>query len=127
MELDKRTPGGDVQRLLELRDRVGELRHTLGVGEDDSPKVDLLDFGDAFELVVEVPGVLQRDLEVAVQGRNVTVAGRRAPPEEHADVLISERSGGHFQRTVTLPAEVAEERGSAHLREGLLRLHLPKR
>ena len=126
MELDKRNVGGDIQRLLELRDRVGELRHTLGV-EDDSPKVDLLDFGDAFELVVEVPGVLQRDLEVAVQGRDVTVAGRRAALEEHANVLVSERPAGHFQRTVTLPAEVAEERGSAHLREGLLRLHLPKR
>ena len=127
MELDKRNVGGDIQRLLELRDRVGELRHTLGVGEDDSPRVDLLDFGDAFELVVEVPGVLQRDLEVAVQGCNVTVAGRRAALEEHADVLVAERPSGHFQRTVTLPAEVAEERGSAHLREGLLRLHLPKR
>ncbi len=125
MELDKRDPG-DVQRLLELRDRVGELRQTLGEGED-VPRIDLLDFGDAFELVVEVPGVSQRDLEVAVQGRSVTVAGRRAAREEHADVLLAERPGGHFQRTVTLPGEVAEERGSAHLREGLLRLHLPKR
>ena len=124
MELDKRDAGGDLQRLLDLRDRVGELSQTFG---EDAPRVDLLDFGDAFELVVEVPGVAQRDLEVAVQGRHVTVAGRRAVREEHADVLLAERPDGHFQRTVTLPNEVAEERGSAHLSEGLLRLHLPKR
>jgi HSP20 family protein len=123
MELDKYESGHDLQQLLVLRDQVDRLSE-LGTGALE-PKVDLLECGDAYRLIMEVPGVPQDNLEVALQGREVIVAGLREPLEGSKRV-ISERPSGHFQRTITLPAEVNREASSAHLQEGLLILNLPK-
>lgn len=126
MELDKFESSSDIKQLLAIRERVGELGQTLERSGDLSPKIDLLDHGEAFELVVEVPGVPQDDLEVAIQGRSVIVAGIREPHENSGNLLHSERQKGHFQRSIELPAEIEREHSRAHLREGLLILHLPK-
>lgn len=127
MELDKRDIGTrrDVQDLLILRDRVSEL------AEGSSPKsfdlrLDLLDLGEAFRLIVDLPGVAQDDLEIALRGRMLTIAGLREMNGSDQTFALRERPGGHFQRTVELPAEVVYEASSAQLREGLLILHLPK-
>lgn len=123
MELDRLDSGHDFQQLLVLRDRVDRLSE-LGAGTIE-PKVDLLELSDAYRLIVEVPGVPQDNLEVALQGREVIVAGLREPLEG-LKRIVCERPSGHFQRTVELPGEVDREASSAHLREGLLVLNLPK-
>ena len=126
MELQKtHATSSDLQHLLTLRERVGALVSEL---EDEATlKVDLLELGDAYRLVAEVPGVTQDDLEISIQGQHVTIAGVVPPREADAHLLIGERLSGHFQRTVELPEEVAEKRSNAHLSSGLLTLHLPKR
>jgi HSP20 family protein len=126
-KFDKFETQSSLQQLLAIRDRIGELSVKFDPDGELRPKVDLLDLGDAYELIVEVPGVPQENLEVAVQGREVIVAGLREPFEEPESLVFSERPVGHFQRSVLLPAEVERERGTAHLREGLLVVHLPKR
>lgn len=124
MELDKRE--SDFGLLLDLRERIGALSREFE-GLDTEPKGDLIDLGHAFELVLEVPGVMQEQLEVSLDERSVTVAGYREPPEETLDVIKRERTSGHFQRTVELPNAIEREESSAHLHHGLLTLHLPKR
>ena len=126
MELDKRNSSDDFGLLLDLRERVGALSREFE-GPDAEPKLDLIDLGHAFELLLEVPGVMQERLEVALDERSVTVAGYREPHEETLDVVMRERASGHFQRTVELPDTIEREKSSAHLHHGLLTLHLPKR
>ncbi|HEX7022530.1 MAG TPA: Hsp20/alpha crystallin family protein [Trueperaceae bacterium] len=127
MELDKLETGSDIRKLITLRDEIANLTHDLEGAPATRPRMDLRDLGDAFELIVEVPGVPERDLEVALDGRKLIVAGERTPDaQEDATLLLSERAGGPFQRSVELPQEVARERTSAHLRAGLLIVHLPK-
>jgi len=126
MELDKldESTGQDLQKLLILRDRVSELAE--GVQPKGLElKMDLIDTGDAYRLIVDLPGVAQDDLEIALRARQLTVAGLR---EVHGGdgFLLRERPNGHFQRTIELPSEVDYEASNAHLREGLLILHLPK-
>lgn len=81
--------------------------------------------GDAYRLVIEVPGVAQEDLEIAVQGRELVVAGHRDNGPQ-GDLVFSERPRGPFQRTVTLPGDVDPEHTTAQLVAGLLILRFPK-
>jgi len=127
MELDKRDDSTrrDLHQLLILRDRVSELAD--GVAPQSLElKLDLLDLGEAYRLIVDLPGVAQDDLEIALRGRQLTIAGLREMNGGDQAFVLRERSSGHFQRSLELPAEVHHEASSAHLREGLLILHLPK-
>lgn len=127
MELDKRDKGTrqDVQELLILRDRVSELADGV-TPRSLELKLDLIDLGEAYRLIVDLPGVAQDDLEIALRGRLLTVAGLREMNSSDQAFVLRERPGGHFQRTLELPEDVVYEASSAHLREGLLILHLPK-
>ncbi len=124
MELDTLETSHDIQQLLVLREQISNLHENLNLSEP-RPRVDLFDFGEAFRLIMEVPGVAQDDLEVAIQGREVIVAGLREPNQD-GKLLVSERPSGHFQRSIELPAEVEREASHAHLHQGLLILDLPK-
>ena len=128
MELDHQETRRNLSKLLSLRDEISELHSTLSVSPDEVPlRLDLIDEGDALRVIAEVPGVTQDKLEVALQGRDLTIAGVREGSGDAAEtMLIHERPSGHFQRTITLPSEVAREQISAQLREGLLFLYFPK-
>lgn len=128
MELDHQETRRNLSKLLRLRDEISELHSTLSISPDEVPlRLDLMDEGDALRVIAEVPGVSQDKLEVALQGRDLTIAGVRASSGDAADtLLIHERPSGHFQRTITLPNDVEREHISAQLREGLLVLYLPK-
>lgn len=126
MELDKFGTAGDIQELLAVRDRIDDLLQRQAPGDGLTPRVDLVDHGNAYQLVVEVPGVSQENLEVALDGTQLTVAGLRETLREDDELVFGERPRGPFQRTVELPAEVDREGATGHLREGLLVLHLPK-
>lgn len=125
MELDKYGTASDLKELLAVRDSIEELLERRMPADGITPKAELRDLGDAYRLVVEVPGVAQEDLEIAVQGRDLVVAGHR-DSEPYGDLVFSERPRGPFQRTVTLPGAVDAEHTTAQLVAGLLILRLPK-
>ncbi len=126
MELDKHDDTRrDLHQLLILRDRVSELVDGAARQNFDL-KLDLLDLGEAYRLIVDLPGVAQDDLEIALRGRQLTVAGLREMNRSDPAFVLRERPSGHFQRSLELPSDVHYEASSAHLRDGLLILHLPK-
>jgi HSP20 family protein len=127
MDLERFGTAADLDELIAVRDRIESLV-TRDVHVDNlTPKADLLDLGDALQLRIEVPGVDQGDIELALQGRDLLVAGLRETLEEGVETVFSERPNGPFQRTVRLPTDVEREHVSAHLRDGVLVVHLPKR
>lgn len=128
MEIEKFSTASAIEELLAVRDRIDALANTGGSSDGVLPRADLLDLGDAFQLLVEVPGVTLSSLEVALQGSDVVVAGiRENLSDDDADrIVFSERPNGPFQRTVTLPGEVDRDGVTAHLRSGLLVVTLPK-
>lgn len=126
MELDKIDSFKDIQELIAIREDIEALAARLAP-EDPTPlRVDLLDLGESLRLIAEVPGVRQENLEVALQGDTLTIAGLREPYDHEARVLRAERSSGRFQRTIALPDVVSREGAQAQLREGLLILDMPK-
>ena len=126
MDLEKYGTSGIIQELLSIRDDIEQLAETQLADNLTQPKLDLLDLGDSYRLMVEVPGVSQENLELALQGRSLIIAGLREPLEDGVSILMTERPRGHFQRSIELPTEIKREEIQAHLQEGLLILTFPK-
>lgn len=115
----------DIQELIEIRDQVEDLLARRVPSDGITPRAELRDVGDAYRVLLEIPGVQQEDLEVAIEGRELVVAGHREP-DPIGQIVFSERIAGPFQRTLALPTDVDGEHATAQLVAGLLILHLPK-
>ncbi len=94
-----------------------------------APTVDLIEEPGGYVIEMDVPGVRLEDLSIGVSGRRLTVSGRREIVRESADprVRLRERWSGTFTRSLDLPEEVDAARVTAALREGILRIELPRR
>ncbi len=75
----------------------------------------------------EIPGVPKDALRVEVLGDELTLAGERdsAPKEGDTPVRL-ERARGKFSRTIHLSSEIDADRVTAELKDGVLRLTLPR-
>jgi len=82
----------------------------------------------SFTVRAEVPGFTPKQLEINVEGRRLTISGKREQHQEHKDkkMLYSEICSDEILRTVDLPAEVNAADASANLKNGLLELEIPK-
>ncbi|NNK57208.1 MAG: Hsp20/alpha crystallin family protein [Desulfofustis sp.] len=109
-----------------------EFDRTVGYGDDWSvvgnyPRTNLYDKGDLFELVAEVPGLSNEDLDVKIQGNYLEISGKREVEIPNGyRAHRNERGSASFTRSLTLPSEVDSSRVSATLKDGLLVLTLPK-
>ena len=124
--LEKYDPNRDLKDLFMLRNDIERLTSLATSDDTISPRLDLLDLGESYRVIIEVPGVEQENLEVALEGKTLTVAGLREPTSGDAVRLVGERPSGHFQRTVDLPEAIDPEGTRANLRHGLLILTFPK-
>jgi HSP20 family protein len=77
---------------------------------------------------LEVPGVDKDQLHVSVTDDAVTVHGetRKETEEKKQSYYRQEISYGAFRRTVPLPADVDPAKASAELKNGILKITLPK-
>lgn len=91
------------------------------------PRTNLSDTGDNLEIVAEVPGVAREELHVKIQGNYLEISGTRTSntPEGY-ETHRTERGTGAFSRSFTLPYEVDAGKVEAILRDGLLKMTLPK-
>lgn len=126
MELEKFSTADDIRELLTVRDRVEDLAEGQRETDPGTPKCEMRDLGEAFRVVLEVPGVPQESLEIALKGRELVIAGIRDVEENDGKLVFTERPTGPFHRTVQIPADVEAERIRAHLQQGLLVVTLPK-
>lgn len=125
-------PLGD---LLRLQERLNELlQASLAPGRPESvpldaawiPASDAWETADGFVVQIDVPGVDERDLRVDVQGERLVVSGRRRAAARSASFHRMERSSGAFCRSFALPERVDGAQVRTTLRDGMLRLELPK-
>lgn len=97
--------------------------------EEFFPAIDIFDTGVGFVVRVDVPGVRDEDLDVTLNGSLLSIKGCRRGGVDSADatLLVRERSGRRFARTVGLPSEVEGEQVRATLARGVLEIVVPKR
>lgn len=118
---------GDLGELIEVKARIEALAARDLLTGPLGPRADLLDAGDAWQLRLEVPGVDQSRLELALQGEELVIAGIRETTGDGVRPVFIERPSGPFQRVVRLPGAVDAAAVTANLRGGLLVVNLPKR
>jgi HSP20 family protein len=90
--------------------------------------LDVIDRGDAYEVRAALPGVRPEDVDVTVQGDQLTIRGEtHAQQERSGDTwLVREQRSGTLERSITLPGIVNSENAEARIENGVLTLHLPK-
>ncbi len=93
-------------------------------------KVDVAEKNGAYTVTAELPGVRKDDIQVTIDGAQVTLAAevkREKEVTQDERVLHTERSFGKVSRSFTLPQEVDEAKAEAKFRDGVLELTLPKK
>jgi HSP20 family protein len=92
------------------------------------PPINVTQDENNFYVRAEVPGIKADDLSISALRNRVSISGKREIPKEQQAVSYhrKERAEGEFNRTVTLPAEVAADRVEARYVDGILTLTLPK-
>ena len=99
-----------------------------GVSGAATPRLDVSETDDAYEVAAELPGLEEKDVEVLLDRNLLTLKGeKRAEREEKSkDYHLTERSFGSFRRSIPLPVEVDQSRVEANFRNGVLTVRLPK-
>lgn len=93
-----------------------------------SPKVDLSEGDDAYEVTAELPGLDEKDIDVSITDRMLSIKGEKRDERDvdEKDYHLTERSYGAFRRSFTLPEDVDTDKTAATFKKGVLTIHLPK-
>ena len=92
------------------------------------PAINIWSNEDGLFLHAEMPGVSVKDIDININGNELTISGQRNPDEipEGAHYLRRERNFGKFARTIQLPFTVDPEKVEANFKDGVLTITLPK-
>lgn len=91
-------------------------------------RLEITESNDSLSVRADVPGFSSKELEINVEPRRLTIAGKQEAREESkkGKTIYSERSANEILRVVDLPAEVDSSKVSAILKDGVLSIELPK-
>jgi len=83
---------------------------------------------EAVNVEAEVPGFTEKDLEVRLEPRRLTISGKRETNEEQkkGKTVWQEHRSNEILRVADLPAEVETDKATATLKNGMLELAMPK-
>ncbi len=91
------------------------------------PATDVYETEGALTVVMEMPGVDRKDIDVALENDVLRVQGKiDFANYEGMEPVYTEYNVGHYARSFTLSDRVAQDQISAQLEDGVLTLTLPK-
>lgn len=91
-----------------------------------SPRVNITETKEGYLLEAEMPGVNKSGLEIALEGNELTLIGRRQEEVQNLDLLYRESTRRDFRRVFVLDPTLDTAKIEAKIENGVLRLHLPK-
>lgn len=88
----------------------------------------VIDNDEHFSVEAVLPGLDVKKLEINVLGQYLTVSGEFSSPElpREARLHRQERSGGTFEKSLQLSANLDTEKIEAEYKQGILKIILPK-
>jgi HSP20 family protein len=91
------------------------------------PQIETFRRGDKLVLRADLPGLRKEDVSVEIEDGILTISGERSNEnEEDRDGFYhSERSYGHFQRSLALPEGITGESCDATFKDGVLEVTIP--
>lgn len=92
------------------------------------PSLDVVEKAGEVVVTAELPGLDEKDVDVSIDERMVTIRGEKTEEHEEKDDSFHhvERSFGSFQRHIPLSSPIDRERATASFRKGVLTIRLPK-
>jgi HSP20 family protein len=93
-----------------------------------SPAVDISEDDAGYKVTAELPGMTEKEIEIAVSDGMLTVKGEKRQEKEQKDknLYLSERSYGSFQRSFAVPDNVDRDKIAADFGKGVLTITMPK-
>jgi HSP20 family protein len=92
-----------------------------------APAVDIVESESGITLLADMPGVSKERLIVKVEGDSLTIEGRaEIDVAENIELLHSEVRSPYFRRAFTLSRDLDPARIEATVRNGVLKMHIPK-
>ena len=100
-----------------------------GTSLDVSPSVDVVEKDEAFNVIAEVPGLDERDLQVSLVNGGLSIKGekREDKEEKRKDYHLQERRFGAFERFFALPDGIDADKIEATFKNGVLSVTIPKK
>ncbi|GBD96867.1 MAG TPA: Hsp20/alpha crystallin family protein [Nitrospirae bacterium] len=92
-----------------------------------APAVDIIEKNNDIVILADMPGVDENSVDITLEKDLLTIYGKVEPeiPENHR-LVVSEYEIGDYQRTFTLSDEIDREHIRATVKDGVLKLVLPK-
>ena len=97
------------------------------------PKVDVKETKDAYVLDMDLPGSMEKDVDVNLKDDVLTISSQKEETNEKKDNaengrwLLHERHSYSFSRSFTLPTDVNQEGIKASFKNGVLEVRLPRK
>ena len=94
-----------------------------------SPRVDIKEKKNKYEITADLPGVDKDDLSVTLENGVLTIEAsteQEQTEEEDGKVIRKERRSGKFMRSFNLGADVKESDINAKFKDGVLKLTVPR-
>jgi HSP20 family protein len=93
-------------------------------------KVDVEENDKAYTVKAEIPGVKKEDINVQIEGNQVSISAeskQEKDVKENGKVIRSERYYGSLYRSFSLGQDVDQAAANAKYADGILQLTLPKK
>jgi HSP20 family protein len=118
------------EKEIELKEKK-ELKPTAGEGTRPGPvfipAVDILEDPTGITIVADMPGVDGKNVDIDLKDNQLTITGRIDPVEGEKEVsLYKEFLYGDYIRQFTLSYVIDQNKITAKMEDGVLRLILPK-
>ena len=93
------------------------------------PSFDVKETRDAYVFKADLPGLVEKEIDISLTGNRLTVSGKREEEKkEKGEVFYTwERTYGAFTRSFTLPEGIDPEHVEAEMKDGVLTIVAPKK
>jgi HSP20 family protein len=90
------------------------------------PAVDIYESENSLTLVADMPGVPMENVDIDLDSDQLTIRGTVPQQEEKGKVFFREYAYGDYYRQFTLSSDIDREKIQASMKDGVLKLVLPK-
>lgn len=91
------------------------------------PRVDIYETDDAIHLIADIPGADENTIDITLEKNELTIdAEVHAEKPEDYSLTYAEYGIGSFRRKFNLSNEIDQDKIVAEVKDGVLRLKLPK-
>ena len=92
-----------------------------------SPRTDIIETGDQYLIVADIPGCNEKEVNITLEKNVLTINATTSSdyPKDKA-LILTEFGVGDYYRSFVISDQIAREKIEAKVKNGVLRLILPK-